>query len=130
MKPKVIVVDDDFDAVEVLSEFLRLKDFEVIGSAYDGKKAVELYENLKPDVVILDVQMPFYDGYYGLEKMREIDPLAKIIMVTTDNTEHSKVHLRNLGATSVVSKPHEMDSLIEILDKISEENVIYPNTEI
>lgn len=59
---RVIVVDDDPDTVEVFSEYLKLKGIDIVGTGSDGKEAVDLYQEFKPDIIILDMKMPEYDG--------------------------------------------------------------------
>src|SRR5574339_847316 len=83
---KVIVVDDDVDTVEVFCEYLEIKDITVLGRGYNGKTAVELYEKYRPDIALLDVMMPEYDGFFGLENIKSINPDAKVIMVTANLT--------------------------------------------
>jgi DNA-binding response OmpR family regulator len=120
----VIVVDDDRDTVEVFCEYLAIKDIKVLGRGYDGRTAVELYKQHKPDVVLLDVMMPDYDGFYGLENIRKIDPNAKIIMVTADLTSDTEKKLIDLKASAMIYKPYEIDSVIETIEKVSKDNVV------
>ena len=120
----VIVVDDDRDTVEVFCEYLAIKDIKVLGRGYDGRAAVDLYKQHKPDVVLLDVMMPDYDGFYGLENIRKIDPNAKIIMVTADLTSDTEKKLIDLKASAMIYKPYEIDSVIETIEKVSKDNVV------
>ena len=120
----VIVVDDDRDTVEVFCEYLNIKNIQVLGRGYDGKTAVELYKEHKPDIVLLDVMMPDFDGFYGLEQIRKHDPNAKIIMVTADLTSDTEKKLVELKASAMIYKPYEIDSVIETIDKVSKENVV------
>ena len=57
-----IVIDDDKDIVNFFSEYLEIKDINIIGKGYDGKEAVDLYVKLRPDVIFLDVMMDKFDG--------------------------------------------------------------------
>ncbi len=120
----VIVVDDDRDTVEVFCEYLAIKNIQVLGRGYDGKTAVELYKEHKPDIVLLDVMMPDFDGFYGLEQIRKHDPKAKIIMVTADLTSDTEKKLVELKASAMIYKPYEIDSVIETIEKVSKENVV------
>jgi len=124
----VIVVDDDRDTVEVFCEYLAIKDIKVLGRGYDGRTAVELYTKHKPDVVLLDVMMPDYDGFYGLEKIRKIDPDAKIIMVTADLTSDTEKKLVDLKASAMIYKPYEIDSVIETIEKVNKDNIVLSTT--
>ncbi len=125
----VIVVDDDKDTVEVFCEYLAIKDIKVLGRGYDGKTAVELYKKHNPDVVLLDVMMPDFDGFYGLENIRKINPDAKIIMVTADLTSDTEKKLVDLKASAMIYKPYEIDSVIETIDKVSKDNVVLSATQ-
>ncbi|MEM2160300.1 MAG: response regulator [Candidatus Nitrosotenuis sp.] len=120
---KVIVIDDDIDTVEVFCEYLEIKDITVLGRGYNGKSAVELYEKHKPDIALLDVMMPDYDGFYGLANIRQIDPNAKVIMVTADLTTDTEKKLRELNASAVIYKPYEIDSVIETIHKVHKQTV-------
>lgn len=123
---KVIVIDDDIDTVEVFCEYLEIKDITVVGRGYDGKKAIELYEMLNPDIVLLDVMMPEYDGFYGLAQIKKINPDAKVIMVTADLTYDTEKKLSELSASAVIYKPYEIDSVIEIIQKVNSGIVTIP----
>ncbi len=115
---KVIVVDDDVDTVEVFCEYLEIKDITVVGRGYNGKTAVELYEKYRPDIALLDVMMPEYDGFFGLENIKNINPDAKIIMVTADLTFDTEKKLKDLNASAVIYKPYEIDSVIDTIHKV------------
>ncbi len=124
----VVVVDDDKDTVEVFCEYLAIKDIKVLGRGYDGRTAVELYKKHKPDVLLLDVMMPDYDGFYGLEKIRKIDPDAKIIMVTADLTSDTEKKLVDLKASAMIYKPYEIDSVIETIEKVNKDHIVLSTT--
>ncbi len=116
----VIVVDDDKDTVEVFCQYLEIKGIDVIGRGHNGREAVELYEELRPDVVLSDVVMPDFDGYYGLQKILDFDPKAKIIMVTASALSNDeRIKMKSMGASDVLYKPYEIDDVIKTIEKIS-----------
>jgi len=119
----VLVIDDDSSTVEVFSEFLEISDVKVVGQGYNGKEAVELYSQLKPDVVILDVMMPEYDGFYALENIRKINPNAIVVMITADLTIETEQRLKKLKVDSIVYKPFDIQQILEQLDKLALEAV-------
>jgi len=122
---RVIVADDDDDTVDVFSEFLELKDVQVVGKAQNGKQAAELYEELKPDIILIDVMMPGYDGFYAIEKIREMDPDAKIIMITADLSVQTKQKLRYLNVSEVFFKPYDNDSVLNAIHSIENGETIF-----
>jgi CheY-like chemotaxis protein len=114
---RVIVIDDDVDTVAVFSEYLEIKGVEVIGRGYGGREAVELYEKLAPDIVLLDIMMPEYDGFYALTMIKKMDPNAKVIMVTADLT-YDVEKLRDLGISDLVYKPYDIDKVIQTIQRV------------
>ena len=82
VKPSGIIIDDDVDLVEATSMFLETNGIQVKGKGYTGCDADKLYRQVKPDFVLLDMQMPDYDGVYAIAKIKEQDPNAKIFVVT------------------------------------------------
>ena len=125
---KVIVVDDDKDTVEVFCEYLEIKDIEVLGRGHNGKEAVELFKEKNPEIVLLDVMMPEYDGFFGLKNIRRLDPHAKVIMVTADLTSDTEKHLKELQASAILYKPYEIDRVVETINKVKEGQMLLENT--
>ncbi len=111
MVHSVIVIDDDEDTVRLFSEFLEEHEIQVIGKGYDGKTAVELYKEKKPDCVLIDIMMPNGSGIYAIKKIKEMDSIAKIIAVTGDSRFTTEQNLKNLKIP-VIYKPFKMDEVI------------------
>lgn len=114
-----IIIDDDKDTVSVFSEYLEMHNVEIIGKGYDGKQAVELFVELKPDVVFLDVMMNNYDGFYALEKIREIQSDAIVIMVTADLTSDTANRLSELNASAIIFKPYDIKQVLSTIQKLT-----------
>jgi two-component system, chemotaxis family, chemotaxis protein CheY len=123
---EVIVVDDDIDTVEVFSEYLVMKGYELVGKGYNGKDAVELYKKFKPDVVMLDIMMPEYDGFYALEKIREMDPDSRFVMVTGDLTNSTKKKLEDFKVTGLVYKPFDINEVISVIENLKKGQAVFP----
>ncbi len=122
LNPKVIIVDDDKETIGIFKNYLKTKGIAVLDVGYNGKQAVELYQRFRPDIVLLDVMMPYFDGLYGLAKIRELDPNAKVIMVTADLTVNTEEKLKRLNPTYIVYKPYDLDELGDIVEKFSNYN--------
>lgn len=114
----VIVIDDEPDAVESFIEYLELKKITVLGEGHNGKDAVDLYQKLKPDIVFLDLLMPDYDGIYGLKKIKQLNPDANIIMITSSLTYETENELKELKASAIIYKPFDMDEVIATVNKL------------
>ncbi|MEK0381604.1 MAG: response regulator transcription factor [Nitrosopumilus sp.] len=117
---RVIVVDDEFDVSEVLCEFLKIKRIEVVGRGKNGNDAYELYKKFKPDVVLMDLVMPNYDGFYGLKKIRELDPKSKIMIISASLTTSYVKRLLELNIDSISLKPYDLNNVVEIIHRVNE----------
>ena len=115
MSKSVIVIDDDEDTVRLFSKFLEENDINVIGNGFDGVTVVKLFKQTKPDVVLIDLNMPPNgSGFYAIKKIQEIDPKAKIIAVTADGSYSVEEKLEKL-CIHLIHKPFKMDQVISII---------------
>jgi len=110
-----VVIDDDPDAVDLFSDYLENKGVDVVGRGHDGMQGFELYQKLKPDIIFLDVIMPKYDGFYTLEKIRDVDSETKIIMVTADFSPETKKKLKEMNATDIIYKPYDRKAIDKVI---------------
>ncbi len=113
----VIVIEDDENVLEIFEEWIKMAGISVLAKGYDGKEAVELFEKHRPGVVILDLMMPGYDGFYAIDGIRKIDPDAKILVLTADVTEQTKQRLNHLKI-SLMYKPYELDDVVKEIKKL------------
>ena len=107
----VIVIDDDEDIVRLFSELLDENGIHVIGKGFSGKEAVSLYLEKKPDVCLIDIMMHDGSGHYAIKKIREINPNAKIIAVSADDTTRTDEKLKKLSV-SLINKPFEIERIL------------------
>lgn len=114
-KIRVIVADDNQDILSLFSELLSLKNFEVVGTAASGKEAIKVYNLTRPNISFLDVAMPDGDGIYALEKIRESDPNAIVIMVTSDISQTTATRLEQLQASAIVYKPFDIEDILKVV---------------
>ena len=115
MSKSVIVVDDDQDTVRLFSEFLQEKGINVIGKGYDGVTAVKLYKQKKPNVVLIDLNMPNGSGFYAIKKIQEINPKARIIAVTADTSTETDEKLQKLNVSSI-QKPFNIEYVVSSIN--------------
>ncbi|MGD8983402.1 MAG: response regulator [Desulfobacteraceae bacterium] len=111
MKTRVLIVDDEEEFVETLSERLTIRDYDVTTSL-SGEDAIEKLEHYNFDVVILDVAMPGMDGMETLSNIKRIKPLIEVIMLTGHATVSTAVDGMKLGAFDYLLKPCETKELI------------------
>jgi len=115
----VVIIDDDNDAIDAMSEALEDYEIKIIDRGHDGKEAVELYKKLKPDVIIIDVLMPKYDGHYAIKNIKEFDPDAKILVVTAD-VSNSTIKKLNFKKINFLYKPYNSEDIVENLQLLTE----------
>ncbi|MDE1765706.1 MAG: response regulator [Thaumarchaeota archaeon] len=115
MSIKAIVIDDSNDIKRVFVELLQFNNIQVVGTGSNGREAAELYQKLKPDVVFMDAMMPRYDGFYGLEKIREQDPKSIVFLVTGSINVEDK--LDNCNATAILPKPIDMSMIMDTIGR-------------
>jgi len=114
MIKSVIVIDDDEDTVRLFSEFLEENNIRVIGNGYDGITAVKLYKETKPDVVLIDLNMPNGSGFYAIRKIHDINPKAHIIAVSADGSFTTEEKLQKINIP-LIQKPFKMDQVISMI---------------
>lgn len=114
MTKSVIVVDDDEDTVRLFSEILEENDIKVIGNGFDGVTAVKLFKETKPDVVLIDLNMPNGSGFYAIKKIQEIDPKAQIIAITADGSFSTEEKLEKLDIP-LIQKPFKIDRVLSMI---------------
>ena len=105
-------MDDDLSTLELYKKYLSLNNFNVVGSAKDGKEAVYKYQNfiIKPDFIIMDYHMPIKNGIEATKDILKIESSVKIIFVSGDITIKEKA--LTIGAVSFIEKPTNFRILI------------------
>lgn len=115
---KVLIVDDAAFMRMMLKDILEKNGFEVIGEAPNGVKAVELYKNVKPDIVTMDITMPDMDGIEAVKKIKAIDAAAKIIMCSAMGQQNMVMEAIKAGARDFIVKPFQGDRVVEAIKKV------------
>jgi DNA-binding NarL/FixJ family response regulator len=109
---KVLLVDDHQVVRRGLRTFLEVQeDIEVVGEASDGAEGVARAEELKPDVVLMDVKMPGMDGVEALRRLRELDNPARVLVVTSFTEQRTVIPALRAGAAGYVYKDVDPDAL-------------------
>lgn len=116
---KVLIVDDALFMRQVLKDILRSNgiDCEIL-EASDGVEGVKAFQQHKPDLVIMDINMPRADGIQALKAIMKINPNAKVVMVTTIEQKNIVQEAIRLGARDYVVKPFDSAQVPLVLGKI------------
>ena len=113
-KKKILIVDDSFTSLEMQQLTLSSGAYEIV-SARDGREAIKKAVAEKPDLILMDVNMPNMDGFQALKVLRKVAPTKNlpIIMMTTRNDETSMSLGRRMGCTDYLIKPLDSQKLLE-----------------
>jgi DNA-binding NarL/FixJ family response regulator len=114
---RILIVDDHFAARTTIRSLLDWHSFEVCGDAKDGKEAIDKVIELKPDIVILDINMPVMDGLTAAHEIRRISPATKIVFLTIHDAP-ANVKRTRLCAHGFVPKAAAGTELIPTLNRI------------
>lgn len=111
---RVMIADNNRELCAALSDHLALQsDMELVGLAYDGLAALEKIKAVNPDVLILDITMPYLDGIGVMERLQEYSPMPKIIVLTAFEQEAMVQRMIGMGPVYYMAKPFDTTTLIE-----------------
>ena len=117
-KRKVLIVDDSKSIAFMLKNMLNESNYEIVRHVQTGEDAIIAYEELKPDLVTMDLVLP---GISGTETIRQIiakDPKARIIVISSmAGVPHRLTEALEAGAKNIVAKPLEQTKLLAAFDK-------------
>lgn len=116
---KILVVDDALIIRWQLAQILTKHGHEVAAIARNGREAVEKFEAVRPDVVIMDIILPEMDGVKAVKEMMKIDKGAKIIMCTSMGQEWFVYEALQAGAKDFIVKPFSAKQILEAIDKVT-----------
>lgn len=114
---KVLIIDDDEGVIEVLLVFLQSQGIERVASLRSGKDAVKTFQDMKPDLVLLDICLPDIDGPSLMDKMRAVGE-SRFIMITGYQSPERVIESIRKGAIDVLLKPINWDYFKGLLNKL------------
>ncbi|SHF51823.1 response regulator [Ornithinibacillus halophilus] len=117
MGKRILIVDDAAFMRMMIKDILTKNGFEVVGEAQDGNQAISLYNELKPDLVTMDITMPEMDGITALKEIKAGDPNAQIIMCSAMGQQAMVIDAIQAGAKDFIVKPFQADRVIEAIQK-------------
>jgi Response regulator containing a CheY-like receiver domain and an HTH DNA-binding domain len=119
-KARILLVDDHALFLEGLRSFFMYNDILVVGTARNGAEALLKYEMLRPDIVLMDIQMEQCNGIETTHSIKQKFPEAVVIMLTSDEAEESIFEALQAGASGYLTKGMEPEELLEQLDRLTE----------
>ncbi len=122
MKTKRVLIVDDVPQVrhELRTLLPLLADIDIVGEAQDGQRAVELATALRPDVILMDVEMPIVDGLAATRSIKQQCPQCRVIVLSIHNDEQTRAQARLAGADDFVDKGASISSLTQAMTEVKE----------
>ncbi|HAO19342.1 MAG: hypothetical protein BWK80_14835 [Desulfobacteraceae bacterium IS3] len=111
MGKRVLIVDDSSIMRKMVRKTLESEAITVAGEAKSGKEAIELYQNLKPDAVTMDITMREMDGFTAAKEILKLDPKAKIVFLSNLDEDKYSADAKQLGAIGYVNKHRSAEIL-------------------
>jgi len=114
----VLIVDDSMVMRSMIKDVLSKNGFNVVGQAKNGQEAVALYQQLKPNLITMDVVMPGETGIDVVKKLVALDPAARVLMVSGLNQKNLVIQAMENGAKDYIVKPFEAQDLLNAAKKV------------
>ncbi len=115
-KTTIMVVDDSPFASKQIKDLVEENGYEVIGYAKNGEEGIQLYKELSPEIVIMDIIMPGIDGLETAERILKNDPKATIMMLSSLCDAGTLEEVHSIGLKYLIPKPWEDDVLLATLE--------------
>ena len=118
MAKNILICDDAAFMRMMIKDILTKNGYNVCGEAENGLKAVEKYNELKPDLVLMDIMMPEMDGIQALKNIKAANPGAMVIMCSAMGQQAMVIESIQAGAKDFIVKPFQADRVLEAVKKV------------
>ena len=118
MGKNILICDDAAFMRMMIKDILTKNGYNIVGEAENGVKAIEMYTETKPDLVLMDITMPEMDGIGALKGLRAKDPNAQIIMCSAMGQQAMVIEAIQSGAKDFIVKPFQAERVLEAVKKV------------
>ena len=118
MAKNILICDDAAFMRMMIKDILTKNGYNIAGEAENGMVAVEKYNEVKPDLVLMDITMPEMDGIQALKKIRANDPNAIVIMCSAMGQQAMVIEAIQSGAKDFIVKPFQAERVLEAVKKV------------
>lgn len=112
----ILLVDDSLFVRTTLKNILTQNGYNIAGEAVDGYDAIEKYENCAPDMVVMDITMPFMNGVEASKEILKVHPNAKIVILSALGKQEDIISLLKMGVKDYIVKPFNQEKLLATVD--------------
>ena len=118
MAKNILIVDDAAFMRMMIKDILTKNGYNIAAEAENGKVAVDKYNEVKPDLVLMDITMPEMDGIQALKAIKAVDPNANCIMCSAMGQQAMVIEAIQSGAKDFIVKPFQADRVLEAVKKV------------
>ncbi|MFM1801390.1 MAG: Chemotaxis protein CheY [Planctomycetota bacterium] len=118
--PRLLIVDDALVMRKIIGSIATESGWTIVAEGENGLRGVELYRELKPDLVTMDLVMPVMGGLDALKEIRKADDTAKIVVITAVDQKQTLVDAIESGAIDFIVKPFQREHVKAVLIKVAQ----------
>lgn len=120
-RQRVLIVDDNAQVRQELHTVLALAgEIDVIGEATDGREAIQQAKSLRPDVVVMDLEMPVLDGYEATRQIKILAPQCRVVALTVHSYEVARQKAGQAGVDAFIVKGAPVNTLVQAISEKKE----------
>ena len=113
---KILIVDDNLANTKLLEKILKIAGYKNMLTTNDSRKVISLYQEYEPDIILLDLKMPYMDGLEVMRQLYELEDVSKdylpVIVITAQNDQLNMKKAFELGARDFIGKPFNHDEIL------------------
>lgn len=118
MPQRILVIDDSPFIFKAVKKALEPAGYEMIGQAFDGKQGLDMVEEHKPDIIVLDVTMPVMDGLETAKNLHEQKSTASVIMLSAMGDDELISTAKSYGVKHFLTKPFKPEEMLEAISNL------------
>jgi putative two-component system response regulator len=124
---KILIIDDEPANIALLEDILDNEGYTNFKSTHDSRKALALYQEIRPDLVLLDLNMPYMDGFQVMEQLREFEKesYAPILVLTAQSNRNTRLRALAAGARDYIEKPFDITEVIQRISNMLEIRLLH-----
>jgi len=127
LKAKILIVDDQQANIALLEDVLENEGYTFFKSTQDSRKALDIYKEMCPDLVLLDLNMPYLDGFQVIEQLKEFekDSYAPILVLTAQSDRNTRLRALSAGARDYIEKPFDITEVTQRISNMLEIRLLH-----